>query len=166
MKGPLLTHVEKSSSDPRWEESTNLQLQADPSFPTHPSYTSPQGRVQCLKPDCGFSAHDQQPSMDTKALCQQPCGRAPPSRSSVQSAQLPASWYPPGKGASSFHRNKAQPCYPGHTPRGETVAVPGEWDHPVMEATHWGTPKLTPQWGPLLARSNLLSQPLPGNQRT
>lgn len=54
MKGPLLTHVEKSSSDPRWEESMKLQLQADPSFPTHRAYTSPQGCVQRPKPACGL----------------------------------------------------------------------------------------------------------------
>lgn len=70
MKGPLLTHVEKSSSDPRWEESMDISSRLTPSLHSQPQ---PPPSAQCLKPvalvfttsHCHF----------TTALCQQPCGR-------------------------------------------------------------------------------------------
>lgn len=145
MKGPLLTHVEKSSSDPRWEESMNLQLQADPSFSTHPSYTSPQGRVasvltasslQWLLRPCA-SSHVGGPRLAGRLLRVHSCQP----HSTLLAEVLAAST-----------ETKPNPAVLAILQE-ERVAVPGEWDHLVMEDTHWGTPKLTPQWGPLLARA-------------
>lgn len=158
MKGPLLTHVEKSSSDPRWEESMKLQLQADPSFPTNRAYTSPQGCVQLPKPACGLVLTTSSFQWVLRLCASSHVGGRAHScqpHDTLLAAVLAAST-----------ETKLNPAALAIL-QGETVAIPGEWDHPVMEATHWGTSKLTPQWGPLLARSNLLSsQPFPGNQRT
>lgn len=65
MKGPLLTHVEKSSSDPRWEESIDTKSRLIPFLHSHPQ---PPPFVKCPRPvalvfttsHCHF----------TRALCQ------------------------------------------------------------------------------------------------
>lgn len=106
MKGPLLTHVEKSSSDPRWEESMDInQLQAD-SFPAFPT-TAP---TLCTMPQaCGFSVHYQPLSLHYGPV-PTAMWEALPGGLSVQSAQLLAWRHLPGRAAPSFRRNKAGPA--------------------------------------------------------
>ena len=146
MKGPLLTQVEKSSSDPRWEESMNLQLQADPSFSTHPSHTGPQG---CVASVLTASSHVGGPRLAGRLL------RAP-------SCQPHGTLLAEVLAAST--ETKPNPAVLAILQE-ERVAVPGEWDHLVMEATHWNT-QADPTVGTPPCQRNLLSQYLPGNQRT
>lgn len=114
MKGPLLTQVEKSSSDPRWEESMDgPQLQLIHPFPTSPSHHSSPRDVTLPTPACTAVLTASSGLHWSLGPVPAAMWEAPPGGSSAQSAQLPSLRYPPGRAVSSFRRNKAQPCcYP------------------------------------------------------